>query len=79
MDRRTFVGSMAARAANSLLSRIAFAQTAPKAKNGRATNRLRSYATKHQGGYPSINVAQRQPASIGHNKGETPLFAVSIE
>jgi len=33
MDRRTFVGSAAATAAGSLLSRAAFAQTAPKAKN----------------------------------------------
>ena len=33
MDRRTFVGLTAAAAANSLLSRAAFAQTAPKAKN----------------------------------------------
>ena len=33
MDRRTFVGLMAATAARSLLSRAAFAQTAPKAKN----------------------------------------------
>ena len=33
MDRRTFVGSMAVTGANSILSRIAFAQTAPKAKN----------------------------------------------
>jgi pimeloyl-ACP methyl ester carboxylesterase len=33
MDRRTFVGLTAATAANSLLSSVAFAQTAPKAKN----------------------------------------------
>ena len=33
MDRRTFVGLTAAAAANSLLSRTAFAQTTPKAKN----------------------------------------------
>jgi pimeloyl-ACP methyl ester carboxylesterase len=33
MDRRTFVGLTAATAAGSLLSRSAFAQTAPKAKN----------------------------------------------
>jgi len=33
MDRRTFVGLTGAMAANSLLSRAAFAQTAPKAKN----------------------------------------------
>ena len=33
MDRRTFVGLTAATAASSLLSRTAFAQTAPKAKN----------------------------------------------
>jgi hypothetical protein len=33
MDRRTFVGLTAATAARSLLSRAAFAQTAPKAKN----------------------------------------------
>jgi pimeloyl-ACP methyl ester carboxylesterase len=33
MDRRSFVGLTAATAANSLLSRTAFAQTAPKAKN----------------------------------------------
>ena len=33
MDRRTFVGLTAATAANSLLSRTAFAQTTPKAKN----------------------------------------------
>src|SRR6201988_5034218 len=33
MDRRTFVGLMAATAASSLLSRAAFAQTVPKAKN----------------------------------------------
>jgi pimeloyl-ACP methyl ester carboxylesterase len=33
MDRRTFVGLTAAAAASSLLSRTAFAQTAPKAKN----------------------------------------------
>src|SRR5215470_11727526 len=33
MDRRTFVGLTAATVASSLLSRTAFAQTAPKAKN----------------------------------------------
>ena len=33
MDRRTFVDLTVATTANSLLSRIAFAQTAPKAKN----------------------------------------------
>src|SRR5215470_5310907 len=33
MDRRTFVGLTAAAAASSVLSRTAFAQTAPKAKN----------------------------------------------
>jgi pimeloyl-ACP methyl ester carboxylesterase len=33
MDRRTFVGLTAATAASSLLSRTAFTQTAPKAKN----------------------------------------------
>jgi pimeloyl-ACP methyl ester carboxylesterase len=33
MDRRTFVGLTAATAASSFLSRTAFAQTAPKAKN----------------------------------------------
>ena len=33
MDRRTFVGLTAATAAGSLLSRTAFAQTTPKAKN----------------------------------------------
>jgi hypothetical protein len=33
MDRRTFVGLTAATAANSFLSRNAFAQTGPKAKN----------------------------------------------
>ena len=33
MDRRTFVGLTGAMAANSLLSRAAFAQAAPKAKN----------------------------------------------
>jgi hypothetical protein len=33
MDRSTFVGLTAATAATSLLSRTAFGQTAPKAKN----------------------------------------------
>ena len=33
MDRRTFVGLTAAAAASSLVSRTAFAQAAPKAKN----------------------------------------------
>ena len=33
MDRRSFVGLAAATAASSLLSRTAFAQSAPKAKN----------------------------------------------
>ena len=33
MDRRTFVDLTVAATANSLLSRIAFAQTAPKTKN----------------------------------------------
>src|ERR687885_2162495 len=33
MDRRTFVGLTAVTAASSLLSRTAFAQTAPKARN----------------------------------------------
>ena len=33
MDRRTFVGLTAATAASSLVSRTAFAQTTPKAKN----------------------------------------------
>ena len=50
------------------------------------TNRVRSYATDemmaflaHQG-IPFDTVrTQRQPASIAHNQGETPLFAASIE
>ncbi|MDQ0561237.1 hypothetical protein QO004_003030 [Rhizobium mesoamericanum] len=28
---------------------------------------------------PLDTAAQRQPMSIAHNKGETPLFAASIE
>jgi hypothetical protein len=50
------------------------------------TNRVRSYATDEmltflaRQGIPFDQFrAQRQPASIAHNKGETPLFAASIE
>jgi len=50
------------------------------------TNRVRSYATDEfldflaRQGIPFDQFrAQRQPASIAHNKSETPLFAASIE
>ncbi|MDR6670977.1 hypothetical protein [Rhizobium sp. 1399] len=50
------------------------------------TNRVRSYATEEmmasleRQGIPfDIFRTQRQPMSIAHNKGETPLFAASIE
>jgi hypothetical protein len=50
------------------------------------TNRVRSYATEdmltflaRQGIPFDLFRAQRQPASIAHNQGETPLFAASIE
>jgi len=50
------------------------------------TNRVRSYATEEmlnflaRQGIPFDQFrTQRQPASIAHNKGETPLFAASIE
>jgi len=50
------------------------------------TNRVRSYATDEmltflaRQGIPFEQFrAQRQPASIAHNEGETPLFAASIE
>jgi hypothetical protein len=50
------------------------------------TNRVRSYATEEmltflaRRGIPFDQFhAQRQPASIAHNQGETPLFAASIE
>jgi hypothetical protein len=50
------------------------------------TNRVRSYATEEmltflaRQGVPFDQFrTQRQPASIAHNKGETPLFAASIE
>ncbi|MBW8786605.1 hypothetical protein HFO94_28990 [Rhizobium leguminosarum] len=50
------------------------------------TNRVRSYATDEmlafldRQGIPfDIFRTQRQPMSIAHNKGETPLFAASIE
>lgn len=50
------------------------------------TNRVRSYATDEmlhflaRQGIPFDQFrSQRQPASIAHNKGETPLFAASIE
>lgn len=50
------------------------------------TNRVRSYATDemmaflaHQGIPFDTFRTQRQPASIAHNQGETPLFAASIE
>jgi hypothetical protein len=50
------------------------------------TNRVRSYATDEfltfltQQGIPFEQFrAQRQPASIAHDQGETPLFAASIE
>ncbi|MEA1648880.1 hypothetical protein UAJ10_07595 [Nitrospirillum sp. BR 11164] len=49
------------------------------------TNRVRSYATEEmrtfldRQGIPFDQFrAQRQPASIAHNQGETPLFAASI-
>jgi hypothetical protein len=56
--------------------------------NGRCefTNRVRSYATEEmlsflaRQGMPFDQFrAQRQPASIAHNREETPLFAASIE
>ena len=50
------------------------------------TNRLHSYATDEfltflaRQGIPFDQFrAQRQPASVAHNQGETPLFAASIE
>jgi hypothetical protein len=50
------------------------------------TNRVRSYATDEmlafldRQGIPfDIFRTQRQPMSIAHNRGETPLFAASIE
>ena len=50
------------------------------------TNRVRSYATPEmlafldRQGIPFEQFrTQRQPASIAHNRGETPLFAASIE
>jgi hypothetical protein len=50
------------------------------------TNRVRSYATDdfltflaRQGIPFDVFRAQRQPMSIAHNQGETPLFAASIE
>jgi hypothetical protein len=50
------------------------------------TNRVRSYATDdflmflaRQGIPFDVFRAQRQPMSIAHNQGETPLFAGSIE
>ncbi|MGR9245752.1 hypothetical protein [Rhizobium leguminosarum] len=50
------------------------------------TNRVRSYATEEmlafldRQGIPfDIFRTQRQPMSIAHNKGETPLFAANIE
>jgi hypothetical protein len=50
------------------------------------TNRVQSYATDEmmafldRQGIPSeLFRTQRQPMSIAHNKGETPLFAASIE
>jgi hypothetical protein len=50
------------------------------------TNRVRTYATEdllnflaRQGIPFDLFRAQRQPASIAHNQGETPLFAASIE
>lgn len=50
------------------------------------TNRVRSYATDEfmsllaRQGLPFEQFcAQRQPASIAHNRGETPFFAASIE
>jgi hypothetical protein len=50
------------------------------------TNRVRSYAGEEmltflaRQGIPFDQFrAQRQPASIAHNQGETPLFAASIE
>lgn len=50
------------------------------------TNRVQSFATDEmiaflaRQGIPfDLFRAQRQPASIAHNQGETPLFAASIE
>ncbi|MDZ5454422.1 hypothetical protein [Labrys sp. ZIDIC5] len=50
------------------------------------TNRVQSFATDEmmafldRQGIPfEVFRAQRQPMSIAHNKGETPLFAASIE
>ncbi|WP_032918038.1 hypothetical protein [Mesorhizobium erdmanii] len=50
------------------------------------TNRVQSFATDdmlasldRQGIPFEVFRAQRQPMSIAHNKGETPLFAASIE
>jgi hypothetical protein len=50
------------------------------------TNRVRTFATEDllaflaKQGIPFDQFrAQRQPASIAHNQGETPLFAASIE
>jgi hypothetical protein len=56
------------------------------ANHSEFTNRVRSYATDEmmafldRQGIPfELFRTQRQPMSIAHNKGETPLFAASIE
>jgi hypothetical protein len=44
----------------------------------RATEELRTFLDKQ--GFPfEVFRAQRQPMSLAHNQGETPLFAASIE
>src|SRR5215475_5517039 len=50
------------------------------------TNRVRSYATEEMLTFLARQEipfdqfrTQRQPASIAHNQGETPLFAASLE
>ena len=67
---------------------VAWELSVKELDNGRCefTNRVRSYATEEmmnflaRQGIPFDQFrAQRQPASIAHNKGETPLFAASIE
>src|SRR5262250_2996242 len=57
MDRRTFVGLTAATVASSLLSRTAFAQTAPKAKNVVLVHGLFADGSSWSEGIPRLQAA----------------------
>jgi pimeloyl-ACP methyl ester carboxylesterase len=72
VDRRSFVSSTAATAATSLLSRAAFAQTAPKAKNVVLVHGLFADGSSWSGVIPRLQAAGLNVTSV-----QNPLTTLS--